>query len=407
MGVNLRFAAALLLGAAACSDADPEPTPDAAAEAEREAAEAEASLSTLAALGYTDYAEPSDEPAERSRVVLRDPERAEPGYTLYTSIPHGIAELVDAEGQVVQSWSDSAEPRWTRAQLAPNGDLLVLAQEPDRALLRLGWEGELLWRRVMTAHHDVELQQDGSILTLTDGSELVPHVHRTRRTRTEFVSLLDGSGDGLEERSIFDLHAASPGLFGRRPPPTKGISAEKDLDVYHLNSVHRIAPTERTGEHPLYEPGNVLVSMRHQDAVAIFSWETERILWAWGQGEIQVQHEATMLPGGTVLLLDNGSMKRGWSRVVEVDPLTDEIVWEYRAPEPSDFFTASRGTVQALPGGNVLVGSSNSGEAFEVTREGEVVWRFLNPHTDHQGRRGGIRVERYSEAFVRAILDGR
>ena len=115
-------------------------------------------------------------------------------------------------------------------------------------------------------------------------------------------------------------------------------------------------------------------------------------------------HDASVLPDGRVLLLDNGYAERGWSRVVELDPLERRIVWEWRASEPSDFHTAGRGTVQGLPNGNVLVGNSNSGEAFEITREGRLVWRYLNPFTDADGARGVLRIQRYEPAFVEAFL---
>ena len=54
---------------------------------------------------------------------------------------------------------------------------------------------------------------------------------------------------------------------------------------------------------------------------------------------------------------------------------------------------------------NTLIANSDSGEAFEVTPEGEIVWRFLNPNSDEDGHRATIvRIHRYGKAWVHEIM---
>jgi outer membrane protein assembly factor BamB len=127
------------------------------------------------------------------------------------------------------------------------------------------------------------------------------------------------------------------------------------------------------------------MSLRNQDTVLIADWKTRRVLWTWGQGQISGPHDATLLRSGNVLVFDNG-LGRGWSRVVEVDPRTDELVWEYRAPEGETFFTATRGAAQRLANGNTLITDSERGRVFEVTPSGNVVWDFRNPNRDGEGK---------------------
>jgi len=83
-----------------------------------------------------------------------------------------------------------------------------------------------------------------------------------------------------------------------------------------------------------------------------------------------------------ILVFDNGVMKNA-SRVLELDPLLEEIIWEYKGDPPGSFFTRGRGGNQPLPNGNVLITESNEGHVFEVTREGEIVWEFFNPDINH------------------------
>ena len=103
-------------------------------------------------------------------------------------------------------------------------------------------------------------------------------------------------------------------------------------------------------------------------------------------------------------MFDNG-LGRKYSRLIELDPLTEEIVWEYKADPPTDFFTLSRGSVQRLPNGNTLAAESDRARAFEVTPEGDIVWEFLCPHEVEPGRRATIsRMKRYPGEYIEAII---
>ena len=118
-------------------------------------------------------------------------------------------------------------------------------------------------------------------------------------------------------------------------------------------------------------------------------------MWAWGHGRISGPHDATLLPSGNILVFDNG-LGRDWSRVVEVDPLTREIVWEYRPSDPKSFNTETRGANQRLRNGNTLITESDNGRAFEVDRDGRIVWEFLNSNiTDKREPSVIVRMRRF------------
>ena len=110
------------------------------------------------------------------------------------------------------------------------------------------------------------------------------------------------------------------------------------------------------------------------------------MVWSWGRGKLSGPHDATMLSNGNVLVFDNGLRSKS-SRIVEVDPRTNEIVWSYQDPNPQSFFSSHRGAAQRLPNGNTLITDSGGGRAFEVTADGEIVWTFVNPNRDEDGSR--------------------
>ena len=124
-----------------------------------------------------------------------------------------------------------------------------------------------------------------------------------------------------------------------------------------------------------------LISFRVLDTVALVDRASGEFSWKWGPGIISHQHHPTYLDNGNVLLLDNGSHRRGlsYSRVVEVDPSTSRIVWEYEGSPRFSFFTHFTGGAQRLPNGNTLISEGQPGRIFEVTPSGEIVWEFVSP----------------------------
>jgi hypothetical protein len=121
----------------------------------------------------------------------------------------------------------------------------------------------------------------------------------------------------------------------------------------------------------------VLISMRTIDVIAILDMQTRRVDWAM-TGMWIGQHDPTLLDNGHLLVFDNLGLDTG-SRVLEFDPFTQEIAWSYHGDAEHPFFSKFCGTNRRLPNGDVLVTETESGRAFEVTRDGRIVWEFFNP----------------------------
>ena len=61
---------------------------------------------------------------------------------------------------------------------------------------------------------------------------------------------------------------------------------------------------------------------------------------------------------------------RPTSRVLEINPVTLELVWSYTNPR---FFSTNISGAQRLPNGNTLITAGAGGRMFEVTKEGAIV----------------------------------
>jgi hypothetical protein len=87
------------------------------------------------------------------------------------------------------------------------------------------------------------------------------------------------------------------------------------------------------------------------------------------------------LSNGNILIFDNGfhRPRSTYSRVIEVDPSTNEIVWEYMGQPPISFYSQATSSADRLPNGNTLICEGSPGRIFEVTANKEVVWEYINP----------------------------
>jgi uncharacterized protein (UPF0248 family) len=129
--------------------------------------------------------------------------------------------------------------------------------------------------------------------------------------------------------------------------------------------------------------GDILASYRPTSTVIRISRDTGKIVWKLGPPMLAGQHAPTLLPSGNVLIFDNGVHRLDdslpFSRVIEVNPVTKEIVWRYQDKPAWNFFSPRMGNAQRLPNGNTLVDEASFGRFFEVTTEGDIVWEYVNP----------------------------
>jgi hypothetical protein len=374
-------------------------------------------LDDLRALGYAEVSEERYDGAQ-SGVVHHLRRHTAPGHTAYTSRYECAVVLMDDIGRELKRWQRPDDLAWSHFQFLDQGDLIVIGQErsPDnlgaidehRYLLRLSFEGEERWKVPINAHHDVELTPDGFLAVLSFRRKRepgpLPGGVEGVELREDTIELLDLDGRRLDQRSLHDVLVSRPDLFelqGVKPTEQGGV---RFVDLIHSNSVEFLRQPSEAAPNPLFAPGHVLVSTRHQDAVVIFDWESGELVWAWGPGELLGPHDATLLGNGHLLIFDNG-LGRGWSRVVELDPLTKEVVWEHRGSPPESFYSKSRGSSQRLENGNTLIAESDSARAFEVSAAGKLVWAWINPARNEEGQRVTIvRVKRFPETFFEPFL---
>jgi hypothetical protein len=180
------------------------------------------------------------------------------------------------------------------------------------------------------------------------------------------------------------------------------------FDWPHLNTCEVLPDSPTAQRDSRFRAGNLLMCGRIIHTIFVIDRATGEVVWHWGPGQLIGPHMPNMLPNGNLLIYDNGSLRdedRGFTRVVELEPLSGEIVWEYRADPPGSFYSPSRGSAERLPNGNHLIAESDSGRLFEVAPNGDIVWELINDVVLEDGRRDPIyRVKPYPPHVVDALF---
>jgi hypothetical protein len=316
----------------------------------------EAELERIATLGYVAGSSPVP---DRTGVVAFDRDSAFPGFTLYTCSEGSAAVLIDMDGNVVHQWSYPGFKSWARAHVFENGDLLVITVGYPH-LMKLNSESNLLWEWNKAAHHDLEVQPDGTIAVLVQETASRPLFREGETFLSEAVLLLTADGTPKRRVSIlegFERSRSYSGWLDEHPLPD-------DRDPLHTNSVEIFHSDGRM---------LALLSIRNIDTVAVLDMAAGEIVWA-ATGPWHKQHEAQFV-GDNLLLFDNMGLGEQ-SRVLELERESLGMVWSFTEP---GFFTKRAGAQQRLPNGNTLITESDKGRLLEVTRGGRIVWEYVNP----------------------------
>lgn len=355
---------------------------------------------------------PAEGNIARSGVTKYNQDKACPGLNVYASSNLPNAFLMDMEGKVLHSWSVKINKgdAWYVVQPDKSGNIFIVARL-DNLFLYLDWDSAIKWKKEMIAHHDIAIADNEDVYVLSWKDKLVFVRGLPLPIMEDYVLVFSPSGELKKEISVYNIfkkdipfssvlqgyfcmfkYALNPATVMDLFNPHKTMNKRLDVlrrirvDVFHDNRI-QIINRDING---LCKKGDLLLSLRNMNLIAIVDPEKEKLIWKWGSGNIDMQHYPSLLDNGNILVFDNGP-HRGYSRILEINPLTGKIIWQYKTNPPQDFFSPYEGSCQRLPNGNTLICESGKGRVFEVTKDGEMVWEFYNPEIDKiDKKRAGI-----------------
>ena len=323
----------------------------------------------------------------RTGLIAHDLARAQPGYTLFAPMyGDGTVYLIDMDGEAVHTWRLPYRPG-LYGYLLDNGHLLYGGKVMDDlgrfeawprvkggAVLEVDWSGCVVWEvRHPDHHHDARRLRNGNVVLLC-----------TRPLPAELIGRIEGGLHGTEIGGT---------MYGDYivEMTTNGQVILEWPSWEHLDpALHPITLQDRRAEwthgNCVAETadGNLVVSFRNISTVVMIERSSGQVVWRLSSPPLAQQHDPRPLPNGNLLIFDNGAHRRDhpapFSRVIEVDPRTSAIVWEYTDPSLFDFFSPYIGGAQRLDNGNTLICEGCHGRIFEVTPEREVVWEYVSPY---------------------------
>jgi hypothetical protein len=330
-----------------------------------------------------------------TRGIVDNPDKTFDGFTLSMHGNDTRAWLLNMRGDVVHEWAVTYSQVFNRpllggmqvcffgSHLYPNGDLLVTFHGYEYGLAKLDKDSRVLWSSRELFHHDMDVGKDGTIYAIKKhkvdkGQAPAGLEHLPTPYYDDCVVLLSPDGKTLKEIKLLEALSASafapllsaldaPRKLAADAPAARAAADARTRDPLHTNCV-RVLSKELAPKFPMFKEGQVLVSMRHLDAIAVLDMDAGAVVWAT-RGPWRAQHDATFLDNGHLLIFDNLGSSRG-SRVLEYDPSTQAFPWSYTG----NFTCQERGMSQRLPNGNTLVVDSEGFNILEVTSSKELVW---------------------------------
>lgn len=187
------------------------------------------------------------------------------------------------------------------------------------------------------------------------------------------------------------------------------------FDFLHVNNMSVLGPNRWFNQGDLrFHPDNILIDSREANFLVIIDKRSGKVVWSLGPDypaqargqralprpvdQIVGLHDAHLigpgLPGAGNLLVFDNQGEAGYprvsvgvqprSRVLEIDPVSKQIVWEYTGEQSNSpdwsFYSSFISSARRLPNGNTLIDEGMNGRLFQVTAKGDIVWEYVSPY---------------------------
>lgn len=307
-----------------------------------------------------------------------------------------IVEIMDMGGNNIHSWDIDWFDVWPDAKhirkehipkskpgslihgisIMQNGNLVF--NFDTRGLVCLDKNSNVVWKIPYQTHHSVHLDENENIWV----SGLLFHKTKKFNNRKspycEYTILkVSKKGKILKEWSISKLleqnNLEELLHFGYMP---SGITFFDDR--LHLNDIEPFPDSLGEG---YFKKGDVVVSLRNINTILVFNEKTNKIKYT-AIGKFVRHHDPDFISGNEISVFDNNyripQSPDLQSKIVILDAKTDSLRIYFEGNSEIPFYTRDMGKHQWLPNGNLLITEAREGRAFEIDKEGNLVWQYVN-----------------------------
>ncbi len=312
--------------------------------------------------------------------------------------------------------------------ILPNGNILAIAWEamPNREVIAAGRNPVLAPKDGLWPDKIVEIQPEGK-----RGGKVVWEWHMKDHLIQDFDPKKANFGKPADHPELLDFNVGDS-----LPPPISQDSVDillaqdrvrrnqtpdnRGSDVYHVNAVKYNSDRDQIviSSPNLCEIFIIDHSTTTQEAAGHAGGRWGKggdFLYRWGNPKnyqrgdttdqkLFHQHDSRWIekgkPGAGNLIVFNNDVhyrdSMNYSAVYELVPPTDakgnyvleqgkaygpeEPVWTYVAPDSVSFYSGFISGAHRMSNGNTFINEGAKARFFEVTKEGKIVWEYLNPY---------------------------
>jgi len=375
-------------------------------------------------------------------VTIYRPSEAYNSFVVYGA-PDGKSYMIDMDGNEVKTWPYVGFPTlYIDPHIDGQAPGRVLVHTDgffnDKTVAEVGWGNQILWTWGEKApggaalqNHDWARLSNGNTLILSTLRHVIPALSR-EPIDDQVIYEVNPQGV-IVWKWVVSAHIDEFGISPQGMKILKSILAHgfTGLGFLTVNDMKPLGPNKwfQAGD-SRFNPNNIIIDSREASFIAIIDKASGKITWRLGPdyrtvwekavgpsfgAELRIepvfsdklprdidqtsgQHDAYMIPeglpgAGDILLFDNEgpsgfpSIRLNHhigSRVLEINPQTKKIVWDYTADDSNqpdwEFYSAFISSARRLPNGNTLIDEGMYGRFFQVTPSGEIVWEYVNPH---------------------------
>ncbi len=271
----------------------------------------------------------------------------------------------------------------------------------DTFLVKLDQDLNIIWKAPTPIHHECKVNDDGSIYILSEDI----HDFLDQKIRFDVIKIYSSNGVLIYKWCAFDhleelVSIISKSKFNKelrsQYDPKKGVESfvsqnqsifqsytTLNLEFTHFNSIQILPKNNISDTLPAFKKGNLLLSFNPYPCYGILDTSTDKIEWVGYLPDRAWLHTPKLTQSGTILIFANKTNYTKHSRIVEFNPISNKLVWEYTGLPNDSMMSGILGAAERLPNGNTLVTDvTNGGRCFEITPDKKIVWDYYLPYRD-------------------------
>jgi hypothetical protein len=264
-------------------------------------------------------------------------------------------------------------------------------------LAKLDRCGKVVWTVRRQTHHSVERAEGGGFWVLARRLVTGSTPYPPFQTPFHEDTVLKVSEDGrvlAEFSPVKAFYDSSLSTILTATGSVFQVGMDWDEEIVHMNKVEELR-SELASQFPMFEAGDLLLSLRDRNLVAVVDKNVSRVKW-WQIGPWVRQHDPEFARSGMIVLFNDNAYQTAFgggeykilpdrprlSNIMEVDPSAHSTRVIYGERPGQELLSVIKGKVDMTPRGGLFITEAQGGRVRETDATGRLVWEYVNRYSD-------------------------